>query len=105
LESLLQERTTEAELTIRDLTNAQIEMKGLIDQERAIYNEERERLEEDVKRANIVAETKIRLIKTRLLALYEGDFEEIKRGELPVEELIERIASKRFKRSRQQQVQ
>ena len=105
MESLLQERTTEAELTIRDLTNAQIEMKGLIDQERAIYNEERERLEEDVKRANIVAETKIRLIKTRLLALYEGDFEEIKRGELPVEELIERIASKRFKRSRQQQVQ
>jgi flagellar motor switch protein FliM len=78
-------------MTIRDLTNAQIEMKGLIDQERAIYNDERERLEEDVKRANIVAEAKIRLIKTRLLSLYEGDFEEISR-ELPVEELIERIA-------------
>jgi hypothetical protein len=49
-------------------------MKRLIDQERAVYNDERERLEEDIQRAKLVAETKIRLIKNRLMTIYDGDF-------------------------------
>jgi hypothetical protein len=64
----------EAEGTIEELSRAQIEMKRLIDQERAVYNDERERLEEDIQRAKLVAETKIRLIKNRLMSIYDGDF-------------------------------
>ena len=73
-----------------------MEMKRLIDQERSIYNEERERLEEDIQRGKLVAEAKIRLIKNRLLSLYEGEFSQ----EIPIEELIERIVSRlsRYKR-------
>jgi flagellar motor switch protein FliM len=62
-------------------------MKTLIDQERNIYNEERERLEEDIQRAKMVAEAKLRLIKNRLLTLFEGEFSQ----ETPIEELIERL--------------
>ena len=62
-------------------------MKTLIDQERSIYNEERERLEEDIQRAKMVAEAKLRLIKNRLLTLFEGEFSQ----ETPIEELIERL--------------
>ena len=90
LEAALKEQhgqTREAERTIEELTRAQLEMKTLIDQERSIYNEERERLEEDIQRAKMVAEAKLRLIKNRLLTLFEGEFSQ----ETPIEELIERL--------------
>jgi hypothetical protein len=67
----------------------QIEMKGLIDQERLLYNEDREKLEEDLARVTRVQDTKIRLIRSKLLTLYDGDVERVR--ELAVEELIEKI--------------
>lgn len=72
-------------------------MKGLIDQERLIYNEERERLEEDIKHAQRVAEAKVRLIRNRLLTLYDGEIS----SEVSPEELIEKIVSRisRLKRN------
>jgi hypothetical protein len=73
-------------------------MKRLVDQERAIYNEERDRLEEDIHRGKLVAEAKLRLIKNRLLTVFcnERDGEG---GEMPIEEVIERVVAKFFKRS------
>lgn len=50
-----------------------MELKNLIDQERLFYNEDREKLEEDIKRMSRVTEAKIRLIRNKLLALIEAD--------------------------------
>ena len=75
-------------------------MKRLVDQERAIYNEERDRLEEDIHRGKLVAEAKLRLIKNRLLTVFcDGDGEVGEGGEMPIEEVIERVVAKFFKRS------
>lgn len=73
-------------------------MKSLIDQERQIYNEDREKLEEDLARVTRVHDTKIRMVRSKLLSLYDGDIERVR--ELAVEELIEKIHSRlsRFKR-------
>ena len=75
---------------IRELSQAQIDMKALIDEERAIYNEEREKLEEDMKRVGRVAEAKVRLIRSKLLTLYDGDLDVGR--ELGIEEVIDRIS-------------
>ena len=64
----------------------------MIDQERALYNEEREKKEEDIEKLSQLAEAKIRLIKNRLLGLYDGDIELGR--ELPIEDIIDRIASR-----------
>ena len=76
-------------------------MKTLIEQERALYNEDREKLEEDISRVSKVNETKIRLIRNKLLSLYEGDVE--KARNYAVEELIDKIHSRlsRFKNTNQ----
>ena len=73
-------------------------MKSLIDQERQIYNEDREKLEEDFARVSRVNDTKIRMVRSKLLTLYDGDVERVR--ELAVEELIEKIHARlsRFKR-------
>jgi len=64
-------------------------MKTLIDQERALYNEDREKLEDDITRVTKAQETKIRLIRNKLLTLYDGDIERAR--EYAVEELIDKI--------------
>lgn len=87
-----------AERTVKELTDVQLEMKSLIDQERQLYNEDREKLEDDFSRVTRVNETKIRMIRSKLLTLYDGDVERVR--ELAVEELIDKIHSRlsRFNR-------
>ena len=95
-----QAHAEEAEGTICELTRAQGEMRGLIEQERAVYNEERERLEGEVQRAKLVAEAKIRLVRNRLMPLYDGSGDN---QDISLEELIEHIVMRdsRFKRNPQ----
>ncbi len=92
------EQINHAERTVKELTDVQIEMKSLIDQERQLYNEDREKLEDDLSRVTRVSETKIRMIRSKLLTLYDGDVERVR--ELAVEELIDKIISRlsRFNR-------
>ena len=52
-------------------------MKILVDQERTIYNEDREKLEGDLMRVIKSGEAKIRLVRNKLLTLYEGDIDQI----------------------------
>jgi hypothetical protein len=40
-----------------------------------VYNEERERLENEIERIGRIGEAKVRLIRNRLLGLYDGDVE------------------------------
>ena len=92
LETLIRESGFQKESDdrmIRDLTETQLEMKVLIDQERALYNDDREKLEIDMEKMGRLTEAKIRMIKSKLLGIYEGDFEAGK--ELSVEDIIERI--------------
>lgn len=92
------EQINHAERTVKELTDVQIEMKSLIDQERQLYNEDREKIEDDLSRVTRVSETKIRMIRSKLLTLYDGDVERVR--ELAVEELIDKIISRlsRFNR-------
>lgn len=55
-----------------------------------VYSEERERLEEDMKRISRVAEAKVRLIRNKLLSLYDGELEKGKK-EPSIEEIIDRL--------------
>ena len=55
-----------------------------------MYNDDREKLEIDMEKIGRLTEAKIRMIKSKLLGLYDGDFEAGK--ELPVEDIIERIS-------------
>ena len=67
-------------------------MKVLIDQERCVYNEERERMECDIDKMARLAEAKVRLIRNRLLGLLQpGEFQEDGRREVGVEEIIDRV--------------
>lgn len=74
-------------------------MKSLIDQERSIYNEDREKLEDDIARVKKTSETKIRLIRNKLLTLYDGDIDRAR--EYAIEELVDRIHTRlsRFRNS------
>jgi hypothetical protein len=64
-------------------------LKTLINQERELYNEERDKLEDDLNRVTRLSEAKIRLIRTKLLTLYDGDIN--KAQEVSIEEIIERL--------------
>jgi hypothetical protein len=64
-------------------------LKALINQERELYNEERDKLEDDLNRVTRLSEAKIRLIRTKLLTLYDGDIN--KAQEVSIEEIIERL--------------
>jgi hypothetical protein len=55
------------------------------------YSEERDRLEEDVKRISRVAEAKVRLIRNKLLGLYDGGDLEKGIKEPSIEEIIEHL--------------
>jgi mevalonate kinase len=82
------ERSERDEKMIVEMTDAQLKMKSLIDQERELYNEDREKLEEDLNKIGRLAEAKIRLIMNKLLSLYDGNFD----GDIGVEEIIDKIA-------------
>jgi hypothetical protein len=75
--------------TIKELTGTQLELKVLIDQERELYNDEREKMEEDMAKVARLAEAKVRLLRNKLLGLYDGDFDVGR--ELPLEEIVDRI--------------
>jgi len=60
----------------------------LIDREREVYNEEKDRLEGEIERIARIGEAKVRLIRNRLLGLYDGDVENC---ELQIEDIIDRI--------------
>jgi hypothetical protein len=62
----------------------------LIEQERNIYNEEHHRLEEDMRRMSKLTEAKIRLIKNKLLPLYNDGGKMIK-SDISIDEIIDRI--------------
>lgn len=64
-------------------------LKALINQERELYNDERDKLEDDLNRITRLSEAKIRLIRTKLLTLYDGDIN--KAQEVSIEEIIERL--------------
>jgi hypothetical protein len=67
-------------------------MKILVDQERTIYNEDREKLEGDLMRVIKAGEAKIRLVRNKLLTLYEGDIDQI--SDIATEDIIDGIASR-----------
>ena len=67
-------------------------MKILVDQERTIYNEDREKLEGDLMRVIKSGEAKIRLVRNKLLTLYEGDIYQI--SDIATEDIIDGIASR-----------
>lgn len=95
LEELLKETNIQydgAEALVKELSDAQIEMKMLIDQERTIYNEDREKLEDDLMRVIKMGEAKIRLVRNKLLTLYEGNIDQI--CDIPTEDIIDQIANK-----------
>eukprot|EP00347_Sterkiella_histriomuscorum_P017839 403347778 len=75
---------------MKTMTDAQLELKSLIDDERKAYNEDREKFETDMQHMQQANETKQKLIKTKLIALYDGAMEEAK--QLQIDELIENIA-------------
>lgn len=81
-----------AESLVKELSDAQIEMKILVDQERTIYNEDREKLEGDLMRVIKSGEAKIRLVRNKLLTLYEGDIDQI--SDIATEDIIDGIASR-----------
>ncbi len=62
----------------------------MIEQERNIYNEEHHRLEEDMRRMSKLTEAKIRLIKNKLLPLYNDGGKMIK-SDISIDEIIDRI--------------
>lgn len=53
-------------------------MKSLIEEERKAYNEDREKYEIDINHIQSTNETRFKLLKTKLIALYDGPFEEAK---------------------------
>ncbi|CDW84702.1 UNKNOWN [Stylonychia lemnae] len=66
------------------------ELKNLIEEERQTYNDDRERYEEDLKREKQLTEAKQKILKTKLIPLYEGSVEQTK--QLTIEDLIDHLA-------------
>ena len=75
---------------VQAMQNAQLELKRLIEEERQAYNEDRERYELDVETSKQCAETKVKIIKTKLIALYDGNIDQAKN--LSIEEIIDHIS-------------
>ena len=66
-----------------------------------MYNDEKDRLESELERIGRIGEAKVRLIKNRLLSLYDGDVE---KNDIPIEDIIDRIQvrlSKGFAKERE----
>lgn len=68
----------------------QLELRRFIDEERQAYNDDREKYELDLQNMKHSTETKIKIIKTKLIGMYDGDLEQAKK--LSVEEVIDHIS-------------
>ena len=68
------------------------ELRELINEERQAYNEEREKHDEDILNLHKMSEAKVRLIKNKLIGLYEGNIEIAKNQS--IEEVIENISQR-----------
>lgn len=63
---------------------------SLIDEERGTYNEERERFERDLEGQHKAGETKVKILKSKLIGFFDGSPESAK--QLSLDELVDHIA-------------
>lgn len=71
------------------MQQSQKELRKLIDEERHAYNDDREKYEFDLANIKQITDTKIKIIKTKLIGLYDGNLEDAKK--LSIEEVIDHI--------------
>ena len=60
---------------IRKMSDAQRELKHLIDEERQAYNEDRNKYESDLVGLKHAAETKMKIVRAKFTALFDGNKE------------------------------
>lgn len=65
-------------------------MKQLVEQERQAYNEERARFEEDCHNISRSSEARVKIIKSKLITLYDGNLDLAK--DLSIDEIIDHVA-------------
>ena len=70
--------------------NVCLELKNLIDQERQVYNEERSKFENDYKMLQRHNDAKMKVLRTKLAALYDGHNDQAQ--DMSLDEIIDHIA-------------
>lgn len=65
-------------------------MKQLFEEERKAYNEDRAKYEMDCEKVKTMAETKIKIVRAKLISLYDGNIERAQ--DLTIEEILDHIA-------------